>query len=92
MKQVRAAVRIRGLVQGVNFRYFTRRTAEAHNVTGWVKNLPNGEVEALFEGREAEVRKVLAWCHEGPSSARVDEVRVEWKDFRGEFSSFNVVR
>lgn len=92
MKQVRATVRIRGMVQGVNFRYFTRRTAEAHHVTGWVKNLPNGEVKAVFEGREAEVRKVLDSVRQGPSAARVDEVLIDWEDFRGEFCSFTVVR
>jgi acylphosphatase len=92
MKQVRATVRISGIVQGVNFRYFTRRTAEAYNVTGWVKNLANGDVEAVFEGREAEVRRVLDWCHEGPSGARVDEVLINWEDYRGEFPTFDVVR
>ncbi len=92
MKPIRASVRIRGMVQGVNFRYFTRRTAEEHNVTGWVRNLPNGDVEAVFEGRESEVRRVIDWCRQGPSAARVDELLIDWEDFRGEFESFRVLR
>jgi acylphosphatase len=59
MKLIRATVRIKGVVQGVNFRYFTQRTALEHNLTGCVRNLPNGDVEAIFEGRESDVRKVL---------------------------------
>ncbi len=92
MKAVRATVRIRGIVQGVNFRYFTRRTALEHQLTGWVRNLPDGDVEAVFEGKESDVRKVLDWCHEGPSAARVDEILIDWEDFRGEFGTFEVRR
>ncbi len=92
MRMVRATVRIRGLVQGVSFRYFTRRTAESHQLTGWVRNLPTGDVEAIFEGRESQVRAVLEWCKEGPSAARVEEILVDWEDWRGEFESFEVLR
>lgn len=92
MKPIRATVRIRGLVQGVNFRYFTRRTALEHNLSGWVQNLPNGDVEAVFEGREADVRKVLDWCRQGPSAAEVDEILIDWEDYRGEFNGFDVLR
>ncbi|PLX81644.1 MAG: acylphosphatase [Desulfuromonas sp.] len=92
MRPVRATVRIRGLVQGVNFRYFTRRTAIEHDLTGWVRNLPDGDVEAVFEGRETAVRQALDWCRSGPSAARVDELFIDWEDFRGEFESFEVLR
>lgn len=92
MKQVRATVRIRGRVQGVNFRYFTRRTALDHNVTGWVRNLPNGDVEAIFEGRETMVRKVIEWCRQGPDAAIVEEILIDWEDYRGEFDDFSVHR
>jgi acylphosphatase len=57
-----------------------------------VRNLPDGDVEAVFEGRESEVRKVIAWCHEGPSAARVDEILIDWEDYRGEFGDFEVRR
>lgn len=92
MRPVRATVRIRGVVQGVNFRYFTRRAALEHQITGWVCNLPDGDVEVVLEGKESNVRKVIAWCHEGPSAARVDEILIDWEDFRGEFSDFEVRR
>jgi len=92
MKLIRATVRIKGVVQGVNFRYFTQRTALEHKLTGCVRNLPNGDVEAIFEGRESDVRKVLDWCRQGPSAARVDEVLIDWEDYRGEFEGFRVVR
>jgi acylphosphatase len=92
MKPVRATVRIKGLVQGVNFRYFTRRTALQQGVTGWVRNLPNGDVEACFEGREGDVRQVLEWCQQGPSAARVDELLIDWEEYRGEFEEFEVRR
>ena len=92
MKPVRATVRIKGLVQGVNFRYFTARMAQQHAVNGWVRNLANGDVEAVFEGKESSVRQVLDWCKEGPSAARVDEVLIDWEEFRGEFETFEVRR
>lgn len=92
MRPVRATVRIRGVVQGVNFRYFTRRAALDQQLTGWVRNLPDGAVEAVFEGKESDVRKVIAWCREGPSAARVDEILIDWEDYRGEFSDFEVRR
>jgi acylphosphatase len=92
MKPVRATVRIKGMVQGVNFRYFTRRTALEHHLTGWVRNLPSGDVEAIFEGKESDVRKVLDWCRQGPSAARVEEILIDWEDYRGEFESFDVAR
>ncbi|MFO7981981.1 MAG: acylphosphatase [Desulfuromonadales bacterium] len=91
MKQVRATIRIRGLVQGVNFRNFTTRKAQDHSVTGWVRNLPNGEVEAVLEGRDFDVKKVIESCQEGPGGSRVDEVLIDREDYRGEFNSFKTV-
>jgi acylphosphatase len=91
MKLVRATARIKGLVQGVNFRYTTLRTAQECQVTGWVRNLPDGDVEAVFEGREVDVRKVLEWCRQGPGAARVDRLLIDWEEYRGEFSSFDVI-
>jgi acylphosphatase len=92
MKPTRATIRIKGQVQGVNFRYFTHRMALEHNLTGWVRNLPDGDVEAVFEGRESDVRKVLDWCRQGPGSAQVDEILIDWEDYQGEFTSFKVLR
>ncbi len=92
MKTMRATIRVRGLVQGVSYRYFTRRTALELGLTGWVRNLQSGDVEALFEGREQDIRSVLQWCQKGPLAARVDEILVDWEEGTGEFSNFEVHR
>jgi acylphosphatase len=67
---------VHGRVQGVWFRESTRRVAEQHEVAGWVRNRPDGTVEALFEGHPVDVDQVVAWCSEGPPHARVDRVDV----------------
>jgi acylphosphatase len=92
MRPVRATVRIKGDVQGVSFRYFTRRTAQEHQVSGWVRNLATGEVEAIFEGSVSAVQKVIDWCRRGPPAARVEGIDIHWEEFRGEFDSFKVRR
>jgi acylphosphatase len=69
-------VRISGLVQGVNFRAWTERRASALGLSGWVRNLPDGDVEAVFSGPADAVDAMLAACREGPRLARVDEVAV----------------
>ncbi len=65
-----------GLVQGVFFRDECRKLAAAAGVTGWVRNRPDGRVEAWFEGAPAAVAKMVAWCHQGPPHARVTAVDV----------------
>ncbi len=90
-EKVRAHAIISGRVQGVFFRAETRDEAERHEVGGWVKNRSDGTVEALFEGNEAAVSKVLEWCKSGPPQARVKDVDIDWKDYKGEFDSFRVV-
>jgi acylphosphatase len=61
-----------------------------HKVTGWVRNLANGDVEACFEGEEGDVRALTDWCRIGPARARVDEVVVESEPFKGEFTEFRI--
>ena len=90
MSMVRAHVIIRGMVQGVYFRAHTREAARAVNLTGWVKNRRDGGVEAVFEGLEEDVKKVISWCHKGPARARVTQVHVDWQDHTGEFKNFFV--
>lgn len=90
MTATRAMVRISGRVQGVSFRYFTQRTARALGLTGWVRNLPDGTVEALFEGERERIEQALAACRQGPSAAEVDELSVEWDAMAKEFIDFTV--
>jgi acylphosphatase len=72
----RVRVRIRGRVQGVFFRAEARSRAESLGLSGWIRNTPDGGVEALFEGDPERVDSMVAWCRRGPSGARVDEVEV----------------
>ena len=86
---VRIGVRISGRVQGVNYRYATWRQAQAlGGVTGWVRNLPDGDVEGCFEGEEAAVTALVDWCRNGPPAARVDRVTVNRQEHTGEFRGF----
>ncbi|MCU4718014.1 acylphosphatase [Halapricum hydrolyticum] len=77
--RARAHVFVAGRVQGVFFRATTRDTARQHNVDGWVKNLDDGRVEAVFEGPQADVKAMVEFCHEGSPQARVDDVDVEYE-------------
>lgn len=90
MPKIRAKLLIKGIVQGVNFRYYTRREALRCGVTGWVRNLPDDSVAAVFEGEEEDVEGLIRWCRKGPDSARVAEVVVQPEDYRGEFPSFSI--
>jgi acylphosphatase len=81
---------VRGRVQGVFFRDFTRTQAIALGLTGYVRNLPNGTVEAVAEGSREALESFLAQLRVGPPSARVDRVDAHWGDHRGEFVRFEV--
>jgi acylphosphatase len=78
--RIRAHVFVSGRVQGVYYRATTRDTARERGVDGWVKNLDDGRVEAVFEGTEAAVESMIEWCHTGSPKARVDDVSVEYGD------------
>jgi acylphosphatase len=73
---IRRRVVVHGLVQGVFFRDTCRREARAAGVAGWVRNRPDGTVEAVFEGAEEPVRRMVDWCRTGPRYADVDRVDV----------------
>jgi acylphosphatase len=85
----RAHVYVSGQVQGVNFRGATQEEAERIGLNGWVRNLQDGRVEAVFEGDPETVRQMIDWCESGPSSADVDDVTVEQEEPSGE-SGFEV--
>jgi len=87
----RAHFWISGRVQGVFFRDHTRRWASSLGLSGWVRNLPDGRVEALVEGDKEKIQTLRGRLREGPPMARVEDVRTEWEEFTGEFSGFRVV-
>jgi len=80
---IRRRVVVHGHVQGVFFRESVRRGALARGVAGWVRNNPDGTVEAVFEGEDADVERLVALCHEGPRGARVDRVDVTYGEPEG---------
>ncbi len=82
---------IRGKVQGVFFRQAIKVIAKKNNITGWVRNLDDGRVEALLEGDSESVNIVVEWSNIGPANARVDEVKIKTKKFQNEFLSFEVL-
>lgn len=79
----RAHVHVSGEVQGVYYRANTRDTAREKDVTGWVRNLKDGRVEAVFEGSREAVEEMIDWCHEGSPAASVEDVEVEWEEPEG---------
>ena len=87
----RAHVFISGKVQGVAYRFSTLEMAANINVTGWVKNLPDGKVEAVFEGSDQAVKKMINWCYEGPKSAIVNDVTIKYEQPEG-LESFEIHR
>jgi len=88
--KVRAHVFVSGIVQGVFFRSETIHEAKKRGVKGWVRNLPDGRVEAVFEGEENNVRELIEFCRLGPPGARVTHIDVKWENYTGEFRDFEI--
>jgi len=84
-------VLISGRVQGVCFRANTWEKACSLELTGWVRNLPDGSVEAVFEGEKAAVEAMREWCRTGTPPARVDRLKAEEESPTGEFTGFEIV-
>jgi len=82
---------ISGRVQGVFFRREIISLARRLDVTGWVRNLPDGRVEAVAEGDKQKLDELVRFCRIGPSGARVENVGVDWSDFKGEFRGFKII-
>ena len=87
---IRVSVIVRGRVQGVAFRQSTVARALDLGVSGWVRNLPDGSVEGLFEGAESAVNALVAWCRQGPPAALVEQVEVRQETCTGEFADFTI--
>jgi len=88
--KIRAHVFVSGIVQGVFFRSETIYEAKRRGVKGWVCNLPDGRVEAVFEGEENNVKELIEFCRRGPPGARVTDVDVKWENYTGEFRDFEI--
>lgn len=86
----RAHIVVSGVVQGVYFRDFTRSHANALGLTGWVRNVPDGKVEAVVEGKRETIDHLVERLRSGPPASRVDDVHVEWKEHSSEFSNFQI--
>lgn len=91
MSRVAADLHVRGLVQGVGYRYFCYREATRLNLTGWVKNLSDGTVRALVEGSQDEIESLLERLKVGPFGAHVDTIEITWREPAGRYDSFEIM-
>jgi acylphosphatase len=87
---VRVRLLISGRVQGVFYRATCRREAEARGLTGWVRNLPDGRVEALLQGPKETVEEMVAWCYRGPEEAQVSGIEVASEEPRDDLAGFRI--
>ena len=90
MSLTRVHVIVKGRVQGVCFRAETQYEARKLGLSGWVRNLRDGSVEAVFEGEKSDVERMIQWCGRGPISAMVKDLFVEHENYTGEFDGFSV--
>lgn len=84
----RLDLQVFGRVQGVAFRWHTQRTARALDLTGWVRNLPDGSVRLVAEGERRDLQALLDWAVRGPQGARIDRQEVRWSQAAGSFTDF----
>ena len=88
--KARAHMFVSGRVQGVFFRLQAKHNADRHDVKGWVRNLPDGRVEAMFEGEKEAVEALIEFCKHGPSGARVTNVNLRLESYIGDFNKFRI--
>lgn len=84
----RLEVNVRGRVQGVAFRWYTRQRALSLGLTGWVRNRPDGSVQILAEGEPGDLETFCDWTARGPDHARVDHQEIAWSEAAGKFDDF----
>jgi len=87
---VRARLLISGIVQGVGYRWSCSREAKVGGLTGWVRNLPDGRVEAVLQGTREQVERMIKWCYRGPSEAQVSDIAVSYEDALEDFKDFGI--
>jgi len=90
MAEARAHLFIEGRVQGVFYRAFTRGLALALGLKGWVRNLRDGRVEAVFEGKKELVEEAIKKCYIGPPHAAVTNIEIKWEPFEGDVKEFSL--
>lgn len=90
MNSKRVHLLVEGRVQGVYFRQGMMETAEKNNVLGWVRNLPDNQVEAVLEGNDSNVDAVVEWANFGPAGAVVKDLKINEEKYIGEFSDFEI--
>ena len=91
MKQQRVRLLVSGNVQGVFFRQTLKVVAKKNNISGWVRNLKDRRVEAVFEGDSKSTNSVIEWTRVGPANSRVDDIEVINEEFENEFLTFDVL-
>jgi len=89
-QKTRVHIFVSGRVQGVFFRANTRKKAQELGVFGWVRNLPDGRVEAVFEGEKENVEKIVKWSEKGPFWAKINNSEIQYEDCKGEFENFEI--
>ena len=90
MTKKRARVFVSGWVQGVFFRANTKKKAQSLGALGWVRNLSDGNVEAVIEGEKAIVEEVVRWCTDDQPYATVTDEEMDWQEPTGEFTDFEI--
>ena len=85
-----ARILIGGAVQGVGFRYFVYRHASRLGLVGFTRNLPHGEVEIELEGERALIETLVGQARRGPMMARVDSLRIDWRDWQDRYTHFEI--
>ena len=89
-EKTRAHIFVSGRVQGVFFRQNAKEKADELGLFGWVKNLQDGRVEAVFEGEKEKMEKMIAWLRIGPPPARIDSAEINWQEYKDEFADFKI--
>lgn len=86
----RAVILVRGLVQGVGYRYFIHRSASSLGLAGFAENLPNGEVRIVVEGGRGMIEELVARARIGPRASQVTSVRIDWEDPMNDLNGFTI--
>ncbi len=89
-EKTRAHIIVRGLVQGIFFRVNTKEKAQQLGITGWVRNLDSDKVEIIAEEEKKKIEELIKWCKEDSSSARIEEIKIEWQSYKAEFKNFDI--